>query len=266
MNLPLGRMTVLSLATATLVAASGLGLAQQGKSKAKSSSPKVSTSAERASGVIVKAEPVTKGATPGSTITDEAKKGRQVPRSVRLTINTAAVWRDWARDQATEDVTKSAKKDADEGKNSIATLGQPVSPDTTVLVDVGPDTRVETRFRSPTDETSKGAATPDEARKEDEPTTDADKSETRAKAKSAEKGPSFGMGDLKPGLFVEVEFSHVTAQNPASVVTVIRPIGGPDTSAKEAAPASKKESTKKESSKKESSKKETSKKGVLPNR
>ncbi len=242
MNLSLGRRTVLSLATATLVAASGLGLAQEGKDKAKSksSSPKVSTTAERASGVIIKAEPVTKGATPGSTITDEAKKGRQVPSSVRLTINTAAVWSDWARDQATEDVSKSAKKGADEGKNSIATLGQPVSADTTVLVDVGPDTRVETRFRSPTDETSKGSATPDEARKEDEPTSDADKSKSRAASKSTERGPRFGVGDLKPGLFVEVEFRHVTAQNPASVVTVIRPIGGPDTSAKEAAPESKK--------------------------
>jgi hypothetical protein len=105
-------------------------------------------------------EPVTKGATPGSTITDEAKKGRQVPPTVRLTINTAAVWRDWARDQATEDVTKSASKDAEEGQNSVATKGQPATADTTVLVDVGPDTRVETRFRSPTDETTKGAAPP----------------------------------------------------------------------------------------------------------
>ena len=123
MNLPLGRRTVLSLATAVLVAASGLGLAQEGKVKskageskgslkAKASESKSSPTAERASGVIVKVEPVTKGATPGSTITDEAKKGRQVPRTVRLTINTAAVWRDWARDQATEDVTKSARKDA----------------------------------------------------------------------------------------------------------------------------------------------------------
>lgn len=245
MNLPLGRRTVLSLATATLVAASGLGLAQEGKGKAKSSSPKGSASAERASGVIIKAEPVTKGATPGSTITDEAKKGRQAPRSVRLTINTAVVWRDWARDQATEDVTKSAKKDAEEGVNSIATLGQPVSADTTVLVDVGPDTRVETRFRSPTDETSKGATTPEGAREEDDTTSDAAKSKSRAgKTKSAEKGPRFGVGDLKPGLFVEAEFRHVAAQNPASVVTVIRPIGGPDTSAKEAAPESKKETRK----------------------
>ncbi len=250
MNLPLGRRTVLSLATATLVAASGLGLAQEGKGKAKSSSPKGSASAERASGVIIKAEPVTKGATPGSTITDEAKKGRQVPSSVRLTINTAAVWRDWARDQATEDVSKSAKTDADEGKNSVATLGQPVSPDTTVLVDVGPDTRVETRFRSPTDETSKGASTPDEAREEDDSTSDAARSKSRVgKTKSAEKGPRFGVADLKPGLFVEVDFRHVATQNPASVVTVIRPLGGPDTSAKEAAPASKKESSKKQTSK-----------------
>ena len=37
MNLPLGRRTVLSLATAALVAASGLGLAQEGKGKAKAS-------------------------------------------------------------------------------------------------------------------------------------------------------------------------------------------------------------------------------------
>ena len=241
MNLPHGRRTVLSLATAALVAASGLGLAQVGKGKAKSDAPKGSATAERASGVIIKAEPVTKGATPGSTITDEAKKGRQVPRTVRLTINTAVVWRDWARDQATEDVTKSARKDAEQGANSIATKGQPVSPDTTVLVDVGPETRIETRFRSSTDETSKGAATPDGAREEADPKSGAAESRSRAgKSSSAEPGPRFGVGDLKPGLFVEVEFRHVTAQNPASVVTVIRPIGGPDTSAKEAAPASEK--------------------------
>jgi hypothetical protein len=243
MNLPLGRRTVLSLATAALVAASGLCLAQEGKVKAKSGESKGSPPAERASGVIVKVEPVTKGATPGSTITDEAKKGRQVPSTVRLTINTAAVWRDWARDQATEDVTKSARKDAEKGQNSVATKGQPTTPDTTVMVDVGPDTRVETRFRSPTDETSKGAATPEEAREEDEGTSDAAKSKSRAgksASKEKEEGPRFGVGDLKPGLFVEAEYRHLTAQNPASVVTVIRPLGGPDTSAKEAAPETKK--------------------------
>jgi len=241
MNHPLGRRTVLSLATAALVAASGLGLAQEGKVKAKASESKGSPSAERVSGVIVKVEPVTKGATPGSTITEEARKGRQAPRTVRLTINTAAVWRDWARDQATEDVTKSAKKDAEEGQNSVATKGQPITADSAVMVDVGPNTRVETRFRSPTDETSKGAATPDEAREEDDSTSSAAKSRSRAdKSKSREKGPSFGVGDLKPGLFVEAEYRHLTAQNPASVVTVIRPLGGPDTSAKEAAPATKK--------------------------
>ena len=63
MNLPLGRRTILSLATATLVAASGLGLAQDDKAKAKSRESKASPSAERASGVIIKVEPVTKGAT-----------------------------------------------------------------------------------------------------------------------------------------------------------------------------------------------------------
>jgi len=240
MNLPLGRRTVLSLATAALVAASGLGLAQEGKDKAKSGAPKDSATAERASGVIIKAEPVTKGATPGSTITDEAKKGRQVPSTVRLTINTAVVWRDWARDQATEDLTKNAspKKEAEAGANSIATKGQPVSPDTTVLVDVGPETRIETRFRSSTDETSKGATTPEGAREEADSKEGAGSKSRAGKSSSAEKGPRFGVNDLKTGLFVEVEFRHVTAQNPASVVAVIRPIGGADTSAKEAAPAS----------------------------
>jgi len=245
MYLPLGRRTVLSLATATLVAASGFGLAQEDKGKAKSGSPKSSPSAERASGVIIKTEPVTKGATPGSTITDQAKQGQQASRYFRLTINTAAVWRDWARDQATEDVSKSAKKDAAEGANSVATLGQPVSPDTTVMVDVGPSTRVETRFRSANDETSKGATTPEKAREEDDATSGAAKSGgPSGKSKAAEKGPRFEMTDLKPGLFVEVDFIHVAAQNPASVVTVIRPIGGSDTSAKQAAPVPKKETRK----------------------
>jgi len=232
---------ILCLATAALVAASGLGLAQEGKVKAKASESKGSTSAERASGVIIKVEPVTKGATPGSTITDEAKKGRQVPRTVRLTINTAAVWRDWARDQATEDASKSAEKDSEEGQNSVATKGQPATADTTVMVDVGANTRVETRFRSPTDETSKGAATPEAAREEDDATPDAAKARSRpGKSKSTEKGSHFEVGDLKPGLFVEAEYRHLTAQNPASVVSVIRPLGGPDTSAKESAPATKK--------------------------
>jgi len=243
MSHPPCRTTILSLATATLVAASGLGLAQERSGKAKSRAPKGSAQAERASGVIVKVERVTKGATPGSTITDEAKKGRQAPRTVRLTINTAAVWRDWARDQASEEVTKSPKKEADEGANSVATKGQPVAEETTVMVDVGPNTRVETRFRSPTDETSKGAATPEEAREDDSPAPDTGRSRQRergrtGKSKLDRNAPHFGVEDLKPGLFVEADYRHMTAQNPASVVAVIRPIGGPDTSAKQAAPKS----------------------------
>jgi len=238
-----GRRAVLSLATATLVAASGLALAQQGqgKGRAKSGSAKASAKAERAAGVIVKVEPVTKGATPGSTITDEAKKGRQVSRTVRLTINTAAVWRDWARDQPPEDASSTPKKDAAEGANSIATKGQPVSPDTTVLVDVGPETRIETRFRSPDDETSKGATTPDGATQDDDPAADSSRSKARpGTSKVGGSGPSFRAQDLKPGLFIEADYRHMAAQTPASVVAVIRPTGGPIPTTKDAAPTSKK--------------------------
>ena len=56
--------------------------------------------AERVSGVILKIEPIKKGADSGSTISKEAREGRARPVTPRLTINTAAVWSDWARDQS----------------------------------------------------------------------------------------------------------------------------------------------------------------------
>ena len=214
----IGRVTrggaVASLAAAALVAISGLASAQESATKGRPST-KGTSAAERASGVIVKVEPVKKGVTPGDTIEKESKAGRTRPWTHRLSINTNAVWRDWARDQAQVNDRGPARKDAAKGDNSVATKGEPADANSLVLVDIGPDTKIETRFRAPDDETSKGEKTPAAATSKDEP-----KGGVRAKGSAVR----FRAEDLKPGLFVEVEFRHITAQNPASVVTVIRPV------------------------------------------
>lgn len=223
-----GGSTVAAVVVAVWVTLPGLSLAQrtkaQPRSSSSSSSSKNESRKERASGVITKVERVKSGATPGSTIRKEAEAGRERAATHRLTINTNAVWRDWARDQAQMQDRGSARKDAAKGDNSVAAKGEPVDANSLVVVDVGPETRIETRFRSPDDETSKGSRTPEAVG------GDGEKSDGRRKP--AAKAVRFRVSDLKPGLFVEVDFRHVTAQNPASTVAVIRPIGGPDASPK----------------------------------
>ena len=120
--------------------------------------------AERASGVIIKVEPIGKGESSGSKDEGESRKARSHRVSRRLTINTAAVWRDWARDQVINKPTESAKAESAEGANSVATKGEPAAKDSLVVVAIGPQTKVETRFRLVDDETSKGYKTPEEAR------------------------------------------------------------------------------------------------------
>ena len=139
------------------------------------------------------------------------------PRPLRLSINTNAVWRDWARDQAQARDEGSPKKDAAKGANSIATKGQPADENSLVMVEVASGTKVETRFRSPTDETTKGVTTPEKV-KSDESTT--------SNVKPTGKPVQFRAEDLLPGLFVEAEFRPSGSQdkNTASTVTVIRPI------------------------------------------
>lgn len=214
----IGRLTrggaVASLAAAALVAMAGLASAQESATKGRTSA-KGTSPAERASGVIVKVEPVRKGVTSGDTIEKEAKAGRTRPWTHRLSINTNAVWRDWSRDQAQVNDRGPARKDAAKGANSVATKGEPVDANSLVLVDIGPDTRIDTRFRAPDDESSKGEKKPAAATSKDEP-----KGDTQSNGSAVR----FRAEDLKPGLFVEVEFRHITAQNPASVVTVIRPV------------------------------------------
>src|SRR5206468_2150552 len=83
--------TVTAVGSALLVVGSGLGLAQQGKD-APVQSGKGSLKKGIISGVILKAERV-----PGA---DAKGPGRSSAPLIRISINSNAVWRDWARDQA----------------------------------------------------------------------------------------------------------------------------------------------------------------------
>ncbi len=192
-----------------------------------------SAPAQEAAGVITKVEPVTRIKPDKEDTPEAAKNGKELPRTVRLTINTAAVWRDWVRDQtlspdkAKEQTPEQAAK---AGENSIATKGEPQAKESLVVVDLGPDTRVETRFRVADDAVSPGESTPEAAVKAaDEPTVPKASPKGKrksAKAKKADRATPFKQDDLKPGLFVEVVYKHLDAQNSdrASSVRVVRPV------------------------------------------
>jgi len=99
-----------------------------------------------------------------------------------------------------------------------------------VVIVVAPGTGVETRFRSPTDETSKGVTAPEKVKSDES---------TSSNVKPAGKAVQFRAEDLLPGLFVEAEFrgSGQRDKNQATTVTVIRPIKVLDSSpAAESAP------------------------------
>jgi len=196
---------VAAVASILLVGALDPALGRQGKDASKATKREASR-AERVSGVIVKAEKVAKS----------KGKGKSDPIILRLSINTNAVWRDWARDQAQVRDEGSPKKDAAKGADSIATKGEPVDENSLVVVEVTPGTRVETRFRSPSDETSKGATSPDKVK------SDEGASSTTPKGKPVH----FRAEDLLPGLFVEADYrqSGSPDENTAASVAVIRPI------------------------------------------
>jgi len=218
-----------------IVAASTLAQDENpGKKKAgrpdRDTATAVSPSSQRASGVIVKAEAIPQAAKSRGENNAERTKG-QAPTH-RVTINTAAVWRDWVRDQVGLDANASPREIAKRGANSVATKGEPQSEGTLVVVDVGPNTKIETLFRESTDETSKGAKTPSEARAAiEDPAAEKSKDDSSTRReKSAEKsrGTRFQADDLQPGLFVEVDFLRQDAHDVASTMSVIRPIGGSD--------------------------------------
>jgi len=211
---------VCAMAASFVVAAFAVTRAQQPASPARPATGDAAKSAERIDGVIIKVEPVDRAKSTRSSAEKAKPARRREPQALRLTINTAAVWRDWARDQATPNASESPKKAAERGAKSVATGGEPADKDTTVVIHLDPDSKVETRFRSPQDETTRGAKTPAKARE-----AETGSKETSANdARQAAKPVRFNASDLRPGLFVQVDFRHLQAGNRASTVTVIRPI------------------------------------------
>jgi hypothetical protein len=206
--------TAAVVASILIAGTSGLGPGQQQKA-APAASKADASRAERVEGVILKVEKVAKGGV-------EAKAGKEGESKsgtvlLRLSINTNVIWNDWVRDQAQVRDEGPPSKDAAKGANSVATKGQPADDNSMVVVVVASGTLVETRFRSPSDGTSKGVTAPEKV-KSDELTT--------SKITTTGKPVEFGAEDLLPGLFVEAEFrpSGPKDRNTASTITVIRPI------------------------------------------
>jgi len=190
--------------------------------------------------VIIKVEPMSDR----ETSSPSAEKGRKpttaAPRTLRLTINTDAVWRDWARDQVSPDSDRSTRAAAERGANSVATKGEPETKDSLVVILLEPGGAVETRFRTLLDESTKGAKTPTAARAEAAGESAKPDSRTSDRSKGsktqAAKPIQFHASDLRPGLFVEVDYRSSKGGNQAKTVTVIRPISE---SAPEVKPAAK---------------------------
>ena len=199
------RPAYLLLALSAALALAPASHAQTTKAKAKAGEP------ERTSGVIAKVE------------ADAPGKLR------RLTIKTDAIWADWARDQASKGAGGSLAKAAAKGEQGIAAEGEPSSPDDRTVVEVAADAKLEVRYRSPTDETNSGSATPAEAaeRAEADPAV--------AKPPTAGTPKPVKPEELKPGLFVEVEYAKVDGKNRVKRLIVVRPVGGAQSSPKQEA-------------------------------
>jgi len=233
MSRPLSRWAVLCLTLASFVAAGALAQdTDKAKEKKKAGRPdrevgaSVATDGQRVAGVIVKAERAGKGATSRQ---QKADSGKGQSPMYQITVNPDVVWRDWVRDQVGISPNASPREAAERGANSVATKGEPQTAGSLIVIDVNPNTKVETRFRESDDETSKGSKTPAEAAAATEKAgSDKAKDDPAArgeKGAEASKGTQFQADDLKPGLYVEVDYRHQEAGNVASTLTVIRPIG-----------------------------------------
>jgi hypothetical protein len=184
--------------------------------------------AEKTSGVITKL----KGAQSGDSGARESWK---------LSINTDVVWTDFVRDQAT-DPAKAARtgtdKAAAKGRESVATKGHPQGGQMVVTVNLDEQTEITMRYRSATDSISEGSATPEGAGKVETAIDNASgrksagaaDSDRRGSKRQTLKARKLDPKELKPGLWVEVEYRQVGKQNQARRVTVMRPVGGSDTS------------------------------------
>lgn len=227
---PILGLLVLALWASPTLAQEAAAKPKQKAGRAAKAPRKGSAPVQEAAGVITKVEPVTSVKSDKEDEPEAAKSGSELPRTVRLTINTAAVWRDWARDQSnTPDKAKeqTPAQAAKAGENSIATKGEPQAKEVLVVVDLGPETKVDTRFRPADDAVGKGESTPDAAANaSDEPRVQKSAKAKKKAARKADRPTPFKQADLKPGLFVEVTYRHLDSQNSdrASSVRVVRPI------------------------------------------
>jgi len=227
------RWAVVSSLAPMLLGVSSAMAQEKGKAKSgEGNSPKaVSRDNQRVSGAILKVESIRSGARPDAG-TPAREDDR--PLTYRVTINPAVVWRDWVRDQAGVKPDATPREVANRGANSVATKGEPATEGSLVVVDVEPATKIETRYRESTDETSKGGRTPAEGRAatEDPASSKTEKASPKGTEKQAEalRLPRFRAEDLRPGVFVEVDYARKEGQDVASTLTVLLPIGGSDTS------------------------------------
>jgi hypothetical protein len=164
-------------------------------------SPKVvAPEDQRVTGVIATAEPIMRDR--GSPSTEARRSAAQ-----RLTIQTDIDWNEWARDQVGGRRRTTPREEAERGANSTATKGEPRTKNTDIVVDIGPSTRVLTRTRTDLGDPPREA------------------SATRGNARYPDsESLQFRAEDLKPGLFVEVNFARKDGRNVASTVTVIHPV------------------------------------------
>ena len=211
MNFPsLVRTTGLVAVLSTCFLAAGTRANAQNTERAKGKTEKAARKLERVSGVIFKVERIHREDDESPPARTKGEARREARATHKITINTNDVWRDWARDQvvAKDD---SPKKAAEKGAKSIATAGEPADQNSMVVVEYGPRTRLETRFRPLDDETNAG--------------------KKAGELSAAERGGvskshlvNFRPDDLKKGLFVEVDFREVASEHLANAITVIRPI------------------------------------------
>jgi len=214
------RTTGITALGMALVVATALGAAdekQARKSASKGGSP------EKVSGVILKVQPAAEG----------AKGGKD---SWKLVINTDVVWRDFVRDQATEPAKAAAtgtEKAARKGKESVATEGHPRDADLVFSVVVDPRTEITMRYRSSTDSIGEGSPTAEGAAKAEAiASTPSGGKTAEAPAGTQTQSPkarALDPSELKPGLWVDVDFRKAGDRNQARRVTVMRPVGGADT-------------------------------------
>jgi hypothetical protein len=174
------------------------------------------TAAERITGVILKVVPIPRDGDKSDAAGEHAK-----PRAFRVTINSAILWSDWARDQSNLSLNASPRREAAAGANSVAAKGDPRSPETLVVVDLEPESKIETRFRALGDETTKGGSSPETAKGG----SGRRQGDVR---RNAAKPTRFTAADIRKGLFVEVDFHRAKAKNVASTVSVIRPLNPAD--------------------------------------